>query len=107
MAEEAAKYVLEKHCESGGGAYSPKKIKQFTGDLEDYLFYVYHCLYLGNPNLLYKEKIDPKIPLTLEPGLYVKAFEFIKEQRVPENMPSEVTKKLRAYLSLLITLIPL
>ncbi len=108
LAKEAAEYVLRKYAEleePSGGTNSHHQLKQFTKDIRKYLYLIHHCLDSGSKNLLLKAHMESKIPFTLQPNMYLKAFEFIKDQRVPENMPSEVVRELRLYLDSLIGLI--
>jgi flagellum-specific peptidoglycan hydrolase FlgJ len=110
LAQEAAKAALREHENqptAGRDADYSEKVEQFTKDIIKYLQLLYYCLEVGTWNLLDQAIQETVIPLNLEPKFYVKALIFIKEQRVPQELPPEVAKELTLCLDYLIKIIPI
>lgn len=107
FAREATEYVLLNYPVNNklGGGFDSTQVKQFTKDIRKYLYLIYHCLCRGSNNLLYKAMIEERINFTLKPKAYVIAFNFIKDHKIPEDMPSKVADELKLYLVCLIKLI--
>ncbi|HAJ59073.1 MAG TPA: hypothetical protein DCP31_07265, partial [Cyanobacteria bacterium UBA8543] len=96
LAREAAEYVLLNHpgnkelCRGSDSA----QVKQFAKDIRKYLYLIYHCLCQGRYNLLHKAIMESTIAFTLEPIAYVTAFNFIKDHKIPKDMPSIVANEI-------------
>lgn len=110
LANAAGDAALVAHPElknPGGVATFPENIQQFYWDIEDFLFLIHRCLIVCRPNLLdsaLAEKELPKAPLPA--SAYVTAFTFIRDQRVPHAISSQVAKEeLTAYLNYLIKIL--
>lgn len=65
---------------------SEKSIKLFYFVIEKYLERIYYSLYTDNRTLLH----DPRIPISLPVSAYIDVLSYIAEQRIPNEINSEV-----------------
>lgn len=108
LAQEAAEYTLREHsklAQPNQDTDLHRQVKQFSKDIRKCLYLIHHCLHQGRYNLLHKAQMESKLPLSLKPNLYVIALKYIKDQRISEDLPSEVLKELEFYFNYLSTLI--
>ena len=73
-------------------------IQDFYGNINDCLFTIYHCLVMGKPDLLNEVLDEERITLAPQiPAAYIKAFQFIRDQKVPNAMSNEAAIEINLY----------
>lgn len=77
---------------------SHNSIQDFYGNINDFLFTIYHCLVMGKPDLLNEVLGEERITLAPQiPAAYIKAFQFIRDQKVPNAMSNEAAIEINLY----------
>lgn len=106
---ETKKEFLKALSKEAGDAALPSEIKEniqkrFYFDIEHSLYLIHGCLLVCRPNLLDKAIAENQLfRAALPPSTYAKAFEFIRDNKVPTAISDEASKKeLIAYLQYLI-----
>lgn len=109
LARDAAHAVLRKpNIDSSETASSDESdLEQFAQDLRKYLQLLYYCLELGTWELIDKTVQESLVPVNREIELYTEALIFIKEQRIEQQLSSDVSQLIAPYLDYLISILPI
>lgn len=109
LARDAAGAVLNKHNIGSSEAenLNALDVEQFAQDLRQYLQLLYLSLDIGTWELIDEALKEPSIPINREIRLYTEALIFIKEQRVEQQLSSDVSQVISLYLDYLIKIMPI
>lgn len=106
LAQQAAEVSL-KECDNqnlyDGDIEYARILEELSKDLREYLRICYICLQEGTIRVLEEARQQSLIPLNFDSELYQEALIFIKERKVPKELPQEAGKGLTAWLEYLIT----
>ncbi|HEY9675042.1 MAG TPA: hypothetical protein V6D11_26610 [Waterburya sp.] len=101
LIEDAANYVFNRDHDLKNidfNADSGERLNQLYKDIRNYMKWLNHSLKLGEPIPLNKINIKPSFPRST----YALAFNFIKQERVSNQLSDQVAEELENYLNYLI-----